>query len=234
MPAQVRLTPNRERGGFPGGDGERRARGGEGVERRGPPGGERAPGGAGPQTVVSIDPVTYAVLDKGPPPTAMLRMVHQLHGSFLIPGVGRQLVGWAGALMLIMGLSGIVLWWPKKGQWLRAFTVKTNAPTYRFNRDLHGAVGVWLWAVFIVVTFTGVYISFPALHARGRPRRKPADRFRRRLRRRAQGGAGRQANLDRAARARQSADAGDAGAARLAGRRAFRLGVPRSRGWARA
>ncbi len=151
-PALVRLGA--------GGGGERRGEGGPGgAERRGPAG----PGGpaGGAQTVVSIDPVTYAVLDSGPQATAMWRWMHQLHGNFLTPGVGRQLVGWAGVLMLVMGLSGIVLWWPKKGQWRRAFTVRASGPSYRFNRDLHGAVGIWLWAVFIVVTFTGIYISFP-------------------------------------------------------------------------
>lgn len=125
-----------------------------GGNRGGPP--QRA------QTTAWVDPVNLSVLRVDPPRTSPFRWVHTLHGSFSISGgVGRQLVGWGGVAMLIMGLSGLWLWWPKRGRWLSAFGVAKDAKGYRFHRDLHGAAGVWLWAVFVAVTFTGVYISFP-------------------------------------------------------------------------
>ncbi|MEJ0022196.1 MAG: PepSY-associated TM helix domain-containing protein [Alphaproteobacteria bacterium] len=112
------------------------------------------------QTTAWVDPVDLSLLRVDPPRVSPFRWIHQLHGTFLIDG-GRPLVGWAGVAMFIMGLSGLVLWWPKRGRWLSAFGIAKNARGYRFHRDLHGAAGVWLWAAFVVVTFTGVYISFP-------------------------------------------------------------------------
>ncbi|HWA22534.1 MAG TPA: PepSY-associated TM helix domain-containing protein [Caulobacterales bacterium] len=111
---------------------------------------------------VWVDPVKLDVLRIDPPHVSPFRWAHLLHGSFSIGGgLGRQLVGWSGVLMLVMGLSGLVLWWPKRGRWLAAFGVAKGAKGYRFHRDLHGAAGIWLWAAFVVVTFSGVYISFP-------------------------------------------------------------------------
>lgn len=114
------------------------------------------------QTTAWVDPVNLSVLRVDAPRVSPFRWIHQLHGNFSITGgMGRPLVGWAGVLMLIMGISGLVLWWPKRGRWLSAFGIAKNAKGYRFHRDLHGAAGIWLWAAFIVVTFSGVYISFP-------------------------------------------------------------------------
>ncbi|MGE3303258.1 MAG: PepSY-associated TM helix domain-containing protein [Hyphomonadaceae bacterium] len=123
--------------------------------------GQRGQRGGG--AVVEVDPVTLATHKPAPSATGdFFRMLHQLHGRFLVEGpLGRQLVGWAGAAMLVMGISGLWLWWPKRGQWARAFGVRTKGPAYRINRDLHGAFGIWTFAVFMIVTFSGVYISFP-------------------------------------------------------------------------
>jgi uncharacterized iron-regulated membrane protein len=117
--------------------------------------------GGPPATIVSLDPVSGAVLRTEKQPNYMLMPVHFFHEDFMLGGLGRQIVGWSGVAMLIMGMSGMILWWPRKKQWGRAFTIRPNARGYVFNRDLHGALGIWMWLIFITVTFTGVYIVFP-------------------------------------------------------------------------
>ena len=135
------------------------ARGGErgGAPQGGPP--------QGPMGMLSIDPVSLAVVGDANPAQAsggFLRTVHILHGNLLIRDrSGREIVGWLGVAMLVLGVSGLVLWWPRPGRWKAAFTVKAGARGVRLHRDLHGAVGIWTLAVFIVVTFSGVYLAFP-------------------------------------------------------------------------
>jgi uncharacterized iron-regulated membrane protein len=74
---------------------------------------------------------------------------------------GLQFVGWMGVAMVLFGISGLVLWWPKKGQWRLAFGVKRGARGFRLNRDLHGAAGFWSLTVFLILSVSGVDLAFP-------------------------------------------------------------------------
>lgn len=111
---------------------------------------------------VLIDPVSLQVLDVQGAMTPWVRFFHDLHGHvFITGGVGREIVGWLGVAMLVLGMSGLIIWWPRSGQWKSAFTIRKGAKGLRLHRDLHGAVGIWSLLLFMLVNFTGVYIAFP-------------------------------------------------------------------------
>ncbi len=122
-------------------------------------GGERR----GPAPVdVFVDPVSATVISqRTPTPMPIFGIAHQLHGSLLMAREGRQAVGWLGVAMLALGVSGLVLWWPKRGQWKYAFIVRRSAKGLRFHRELHAMLGIWTFIVFMVVSFSGVAIVFP-------------------------------------------------------------------------
>jgi uncharacterized iron-regulated membrane protein len=72
----------------------------------------------------------------------------------------------ANAAFLFLATSGIVLWWPKQ------FTSRFLRPVTWFQQGLsgkardfnwHNVVGFWSSAVLIVLTFTGMTISYPAV-----------------------------------------------------------------------
>lgn len=111
---------------------------------------------------ILIDPVSLQVLQTQQAMTGWVRFFHDLHGHIFIPGgVGREIVGWLGVAMLVLGCSGLYLWWPKPGQWKAAFQARRKAKGLRLNRELHGAVGIWSLVIFMLVNFTGVYLAFP-------------------------------------------------------------------------
>ena len=111
---------------------------------------------------VLIDPVSLQVVETQQAMTGWLRFFHDLHGHlFIAGGLGRELVGWLGVALLVLGCSGLYLWWPRRGQWKAAFIVRRTAKGLRFNRELHGAVGIWSLMLFMLVNFTGVYLAFP-------------------------------------------------------------------------
>ncbi|MBI2738008.1 MAG: PepSY domain-containing protein [Rhodospirillales bacterium] len=111
---------------------------------------------------ILIDPVSLQVLETQQAMTGWLRFFHDLHGHlFIAGGLGRELVGWLGVALLVLGCSGLYLWWPRPGQWKAAFMVRRTAKGLRFNRELHGAVGIWSLVLFMLVNFTGVYLAFP-------------------------------------------------------------------------
>ena len=111
---------------------------------------------------VFVDPVSGVVLGTRntmlPP---VLMFAHQLHGNFLMGRDGRVFVGWLGVAMLLLGDTGLALWWPKRGQWKYAFFVRRTATGLRFHRELHAATGIWIFVVFMAVSFSGVVIAFP-------------------------------------------------------------------------
>jgi len=111
---------------------------------------------------ILIDPVSLELLETQQAMSGWVRFFHDLHGHiFISGGLGREIVGWLGVAMLVLGCSGLYLWWPKAGQWKAAIAVRRGAKGIRFNRELHGAVGIWSLVLFMVVNFTGVYLAFP-------------------------------------------------------------------------
>lgn len=121
---------------------------GEAGARPGPP----------PRYSVWLDPATAKVVDHADPGTGVMRMLHVFHGSLMIPGIGRKVVGWLGWAMLASCLTGIWLWWPTIGSALRGFRWK-RGPLVSGN--LHHQVGIWIAIPLAVLSFTGAYISFP-------------------------------------------------------------------------
>lgn len=116
-----------------------------------------------PGLQVFIDPVSGEVLgSRGFVQLPFLTFAHRLHGNFLMSREwGRPLVGWLGVAMCLLGLSGLVLWWPKRGQWKYAFQVRRTATGLRFHRELHAATGIWIFLVFMALSFSGVVIAWP-------------------------------------------------------------------------
>jgi uncharacterized iron-regulated membrane protein len=121
-----------------------------------------ARGGRRSATEIFVDPVSGKLLGarKSLQP-AFLAFAHQLHGNFLMGREGRHFVGWLGVAMVLLGLSGLVLWWPKRGQWKYAFIVRSTARRLRFHRELHAMLGIWAFIVFILVSFSGVVLAWP-------------------------------------------------------------------------
>lgn len=106
---------------------------------------------------VWLDPASGRVLDIANPRGGVFGAMHQLHGSLMIPDIGRKVVGWMGWSLLISSLTGIWLWWPR-GAFLRAFRWGQR-PLFSFN--FHHFVGFWVSIPLAILAATGIYISFP-------------------------------------------------------------------------
>jgi len=159
--ASVRIGGISPMGNMPGMNRDGAAR--ERRHRDGGQGGEGRREGGNRGMLVYVDPVSGAVLGTRKaalPP--LLTFAHQLHGNFLMGRDGRiWAVGPMGIAMVLLGLTGIVLWWPRRGQWKYAFLVRRTAKGLRFHRELHAAAGIWIFLVFMVVSVSGVVIVWP-------------------------------------------------------------------------
>lgn len=108
--------------------------------------------------VAYLDPPTAKVLDLADSNTSIVRLMHVFHGNLLIPEwSGRQIVGWTGVVLTISALSGLYLWWPRRG-FVRALGWRKGPkPTH----NLHLMIGAWTAIPLAIIAFTGVWISFP-------------------------------------------------------------------------
>ena len=95
-------------------------------------------------------------------PRLVGRLSRVFHENLTIPQYsGRQIVGWAGVGMLILSLTGIWLWWPRRAsvlsglRWRRAPHTSTN---------LHHTLGFWISIPLAIV-------SLPESICRSRRRR---------------------------------------------------------------
>lgn len=110
---------------------------------------------------VLIDPATARVLGELPE-RSFVRTIQDLHFDLLSGRTGRVVNGIGAGCLLAMCATGLVVWWPARGQWRRAFSVDLRRAGRRLVWDLHRAVGIWTLAALAMWAITGLYFVFPA------------------------------------------------------------------------
>lgn len=104
------------------------------------------------------DPVTAAIY---PAPHTWLDTVHDFHYYLLLPPTpGLQLNALGAAVLLLLALTGLILWWPGLRLWTRGLRVNLHANWRRINYDTHNALGFWTLAIVLWWAFSGVYFGF--------------------------------------------------------------------------
>jgi uncharacterized iron-regulated membrane protein len=120
---------------------------------------------AGEQTpnyrMVSFNPYTGEVLFDRLRYAGMLGWMSNLHVYLLSGETGLLVSGWMGLGLLVLCLSGLILWWPGVQRWASALVMHRRASWRRLNLDLHTVVGFWTSVALIIVVFTGVDFAFP-------------------------------------------------------------------------
>jgi uncharacterized iron-regulated membrane protein len=143
--------------------------------------GTTQPGAARPpRTNVWLDPADGRLLDKASSDSGAVRVLHSLHGSLMVPGWGRTIVGWVGVFMFVSCLTGIWLWWPVTGSVRRGLRWRRRNST---NANLHHQMGFWILVPLAMLSFTGFWISFPSVFSafeanQPKARSGPPDRAR--------------------------------------------------------
>ena len=83
-----------------------------------------------------------------------------LHDNLLYGDNGRLVNGAGGILLIVLCLTGVVIWWPGIKKWRRSLTIEWKANWKRLNWDLHSAVGFWTIAFVFLWGISGVYLAF--------------------------------------------------------------------------
>lgn len=113
---------------------------------------------------VHLNPYTGEVTGKTNYLKEFFIIIKYLHWSLLLnTPYGQPIVGWSTFIFVVLLITGLILWWPKKWnkkQQQQAFTVKWKARFKRLNYDLHNVLGFYLLIPSLILALTGMVWSF--------------------------------------------------------------------------
>src|SRR5207244_549617 len=81
----------------------------------------------------------------------------ELHDDLFAGSTGRSVNGLAAVLVIVLALTGIVVWWPGIKTWPRSLIVRRNVGWRRFTWDLHSMVGFWTFGFILLFGLSGAY-----------------------------------------------------------------------------
>jgi len=112
-------------------------------------------------TAIVQNPYTGEVIHSYPYSANFWAIVLGLHTSLLIPQIGHHIVSISTLLYIIMLISGIILWYPKRKKHLRQrLMIKWGTSPKRLNYDLHNVLGFYMSWVAIFIILTGLILSY--------------------------------------------------------------------------
>lgn len=112
-----------------------------------------------------LDPYTGETLEVVDEEKDFFQVVKGIHWSLLLATpIGQPIVVWSTVIFIVLLISGLILWWPKK--WNKSgrnksFKVKWSARWRRVNYDLHNVLGFYALILALIVGITGLYWAFP-------------------------------------------------------------------------
>lgn len=114
---------------------------------------------------VFVNPYTGALTGARDYKYDFFSIVKYLHWSLLLnTRYGQPIVGYSTLFFVILLITGLVLWWPKRWNKVtrqRSFKIKWRAPFKRVNYDLHNVPGFYSLLPALVISLTGLVFVFP-------------------------------------------------------------------------
>lgn len=110
-----------------------------------------------------VNPYTAQVLgDTKGPATGFFMTMFKLHRWLLLPvAIGRPVVGVATIIFLVLCITGLIMWWPKRIRNIKqGLRLKLSAGWKRINYDLHNVLGFYSLLLLVVMGLTGLSWSF--------------------------------------------------------------------------
>lgn len=105
---------------------------------------------------VFVDPWTARVLGALPEDGRLMRVIVRLHGELLAGRVGDGVVEAAASAGLVLAVSGLALWWPKRWRLRAVFVPRLRARGRAFWRDLHAVPSALLAAALALLVLSGL------------------------------------------------------------------------------
>lgn len=114
---------------------------------------------------VFINPYTGKVQEIEDSKREFFQLMLQAHMNLLLgKAIGKPLVAWSTIIFIVLIISGIPLWWPKKWKrkaLKRSLFLSFKAKKKRFNYDLHNVLGFHTSLLALILCITGLLFAYP-------------------------------------------------------------------------
>lgn len=112
----------------------------------------------GRELTVFVNPYTASVLGERDEQNNLQYYAVTLHGELMIGTIGDRIIELAASWGLVLIVSGLYLWWPRKGSriWGTLLPRLNRANRRVFWRDLHAVPGFWGALLLIFMLLTGL------------------------------------------------------------------------------
>jgi uncharacterized iron-regulated membrane protein len=104
-----------------------------------------------------VHPASLAILNQSRTDQRFISVVKRVHGELLLGPWGSYLVELAACWTIVMILTGLFLWWPRKIVGLAGIVYpRLLSGPKLFWRDIHSVTGVWISAFALILIVTGL------------------------------------------------------------------------------
>ncbi|MDX5334246.1 MAG: PepSY domain-containing protein [Gammaproteobacteria bacterium] len=109
---------------------------------------------------VFVDPYTAEILGTRGEHAGIMGFLWDLHVHLLAGETGEQVAGYLALALIVMLISGLVLWWPSRRDPGKAFRIKWSSGGLPRMYDLHRVMGALAAPFILVVVVTGAMLVF--------------------------------------------------------------------------
>lgn len=111
---------------------------------------------------VYVNPYSGEILGAHREKDTIIGWIALLHHDLLIGEPGKNILGISALLLVVISVSGFVLWWPPKGK--RNFTqglkIAWSAPWKRVVFDMHRVTGFYSALLLLIIAVTGASLIY--------------------------------------------------------------------------
>jgi uncharacterized iron-regulated membrane protein len=111
---------------------------------------------------VYVNPYTNQILGSRTNGNSIKEFLHVLHTEMLAGEIGKTVIGISAILLLLLIMTGVIVWWPGRKHLRRGLTIQREASWKRINHDIHNVFGIFAMPLLLLSAITGVYLIFHA------------------------------------------------------------------------
>lgn len=112
--------------------------------------------------LVYADPYSGKILGAHRQEDTLIGWIALLHNDLLIGESGKNILGASALLLIVISITGFVLWWPPNGKGKITQGLKVNwlAPWKRVIFDMHRAAGIYSLFFLLIIAITGASLVY--------------------------------------------------------------------------